>query len=173
LEVFEAIQNRRSVRAFTSKVVSQEDIEKLIDATRWAPSAGNIQPWEFVVIRDEDVKRGLSIAALDQLFIEQAPVVIVVCANESRSEWGYGERGKTLYCLQDTAAATQNLLLAAHAMGLGACWVGAFYEQEVRKGLDIPLGIKPVAIVPVGYPAETPVTRQRRPIDEIVHENYF
>ena len=173
MDLFKAIQDRRSVRVYTDEEVSQEDIEKLIDAARWAPSAGNIQPWEFVVVRDEDVKRGLSIAALDQLFIEQAPVVIVVCANESRSEWGYGERGKTLYCLQDTAAATQNLLLAAHAKGLGACWVGAFYEQEVRKVLDIPMGVRPVAIVPVGYPAETPTPRQRRPMEEIVHENYF
>jgi len=174
LDVFEAIKNRRSIRAYTSKEVSEEEeVKKLIDAARWAPSAGNIQPWEFVIVRDAEIKRGLSVAALDQTFIEEAPVVIVVCANEMLSAWGYGHRGATLYCLQDTAAAIQNLLLAAYAMGLGTCWIGAFHEEEVRKVLDVPRGIRPVAIVPVGHPAEKPAARSRRPMSETVHYEKF
>jgi len=171
--VFEAIRNRRSIRAYTSKEVSEEEVKKLIDAARWAPSAGNIQPWEFVIVRDAKIKRGLSVAALDQTFIEEAPVVIVVCANEMRSAWGYGHRGATLYCLQDTAAAIQNLLLAAHALGLSTCWIGAFQEEDARQVLNLPRGVRPVAIIPVGHPAEKPMAPSRRPISEIVHYESF
>jgi len=167
--VFEAIKSRRSIRAYTRKEVPEEDVEKLIDAARWAPSAGNIQPWEFIVVRDTAIKRRLSTAALDQTFIEEAPVVIVVCANEMQSGWGYGSRGVNLYCLQDTAAAIQNILLAACALGLGTCWVGAFQEEEARAALKVPRGVRPIAIIPVGHPAERPEPRFRRSIKEIIH----
>jgi len=173
LELFEAIRGRRSVRRFQEKDVPQELITQLIDAARWAPSAGNLQPWEFVVVRDPELKKALARAALNQMFIAQAPVVIVVCADEIRSGSVYGPRGSTLYCIQDTAAATQNLLLAAHALGLGACWVGAFSEDEVRRVLGIPLGVRPVAIVPVGYPAERPRPPRRRELGEIIHHEGF
>jgi len=173
MDVFEAIKGRRSVRAFTNQPVSSEEITKLIDAARHAPSAGNIQPWEFVIVRDPKIKRGLSAAALDQTFIEEAPVVIVVCANQLRSRSRYESRGVNLYCLQDTAAATQNMLLAAYALGLATCWVGAFQEEEARKGLNIPSGVRPVAIIPIGYPAEKPMSRSRRPLSEIVHYETF
>jgi len=173
LELFEAIKTRRSVRAFTEEEISEDVVQKLIDAARRAPSAGNIQPWEFVIVRKHEIKRMLAEAALNQTFIEEAPVVIVVCADQTRSGRGYGSRGATLYCIQDTAAATQNLLLAATALGLGACWVGAFYEEKVSKALNIPSGVRPVAIVPVGYPAEKASSRPRRPISEIVHYETF
>jgi len=173
LDVFEAIKSRRSVRAFTNEPISDAEVEKLIDAARWAPSAGNIQPWEFGVVRDPEIKRGLSEAALNQAFIEEAPVVIVVCANVWRSGQGYGSRGVNLYCLQDTGAATQNMLLAAQAMGLATCWVGAFQEEEARKVLSIPTGVRPVAIIPVGHAAEKPRVRSRRPLSEIVHRETF
>jgi len=173
VDVLEAIKSRRSVRAFTNKPVSDEEVMKLIDAARWAPSAGNIQPWEFVIVRNPEIKRGLSAAALDQTFIEEAPVVIVVCANQLRSGSGYGSRGVNLYCLQDTAAAIQNMLLAAHALGLATCWIGAFYEEEARKVLHIPNGVRPIAIIPVGHPAEKPEVPDRRPLNEIVHHETF
>lgn len=173
MDVFEAIKNRRSARAFTHEPVSEEEVMKLIDAATWAPSAGNIQPWEFVVVRDPEIKRGLSAAALDQTFIEEAPVVIVVCANQLRSGSGYESRGADLYCLQDTAAATQNMLLAAHALGLATCWVGAFQEEEAKKVLNIPNGVRPVAIIPVGHSAEKPMARSRRPLSEIIHHETF
>ena len=150
MDVYEAIKGRRSVRAFKSDDVSPEVVDKLIDAAIQAPSAGNIQPWEFVIVRELEIKRSLVEAASGQSFIEEAPVVIVVCANENRSSQGYGTRGKTLYCLQDTASAIQNLLLYAYSIGLGTCWVGAFREEEARKALKIPSGIRPVAIIPVG-----------------------
>lgn len=173
MDVLEAIKGRRSIRAFKSENVPQETVEKLINAARLAPSAGNIQPWEFVIVRKPEIKRRLAEAALDQTFIEEAPVVIVVCANENRSSQGYGLRGKTLYCIQDTAAATQNILLTAYSLGLGTCWIGAFREEEARKILKIPYGIRPVAIIPLGYPAESPSPPSRRPISQIVHYETF
>lgn len=173
MDVFEAIKGRRSIRAYKDKDVPAEVVEKLIDAARWAPSAGNIQPWEFIVVRNPETKRKLAEAALGQYFIEEAPVVIVVCANEVRSAQGYGMRGKSLYCLQDTAAATQNLILAAYAMGLGTCWVGAFREEEAKRILKVPDGVRPVAIIPIGYQAEKPVPPMRRSIKQIVHYEEF
>ena len=173
MDVFEAIKGRRSIRVFQNRDIPPETVDRLIDAARWAPSAGNIQPWEFIIVRKPETKRKLAEAALEQTFIEEAPVVIVVCADENRSSQGYGTRGKTLYCLQDTAAATQNIHLAAYALGLGTCWVGAFREDEAKKILNIPSGVRPVAIIPVGYPAEKPQPRNRRPINQIIHYESF
>ena len=173
MDVLEAIKGRRSIRAFKNRDVPAEIVEKLIDAARWAPSAGNIQPWEFIIVRKPKIKRRLVEAALDQVFIEEAPVVIVVCANEVRSSQGYGVRGETLYCIQDTAAAIQNIHLTAYSLGLGTCWVGAFREEETREILKIPYGIRPVAIIPVGYSAEAPTPRMRKSISQIVHYETF
>ncbi|MEM1586389.1 MAG: nitroreductase family protein [Candidatus Bathyarchaeia archaeon] len=173
MDIFEVIKFRRSIRSFTREDVSDEQIEKILEAARWAPSAGNLQPWEFIVIRRPDIKREVARAALNQTFIEEAPVVIVVCANEVRSGSIYGSRGVNLYCIQDTAAAIENMLLAACAIGLGACWVGAFNEEEVRRILNVPRGIRPVAIIPIGYPSERPSPPRRRPLKEIVHHETF
>ena len=173
MDVFEAIKKRRSVRAYTSEEVTEKDVEKLIEAARLAPSAGNIQPWEFVIVTNAETKRRLSDAALHQTFIEEAPVVIIVCADVARSSWGYGSRGTNLYCLQDTAAATENMLLAAQALGLATCWVGAFHEDEVARVVNTPRNVRPVAIVPVGRPAEKPSARPKRSMREIVHYETF
>jgi len=173
MDVLEAIKGRRSIRAFKSQAVPPEIVEKLIDAARWAPSAGNIQPWEFIIVRKQEIKKRLAKAALDQTFIEEAPVVIVVCANENRSLMGYGIRGKTLYCIQDTAAAIQNILLVAYSIGLATCWIGAFREEEAREVFKIAQGVRPVAIIPVGYSDETPSPRSKRPLKQIVHYETF
>lgn len=173
MDVFEAIKNRRSIRTFERKAVSEEQVEALIDAARHAPSAGNIQPWEFVIVREPRIKHQLSVAALNQTFITEAPVVIVVCANEASSGQGYGNRGVHLYCIQDTAAATENVLLAAYAMGLGACWIGAFREEMLRKALNTPTHVRPVAIIPIGYTSQESAPRGRRAIEEIVHRETF
>jgi nitroreductase len=173
MDVFEAIKGRRSIRAYKSSKISEEGIRKLIDAARFAPSAGNAQPCEFIIVTRPEIKRRLAEAALAQSSIEEAPVLIVVCANEERSSQRYGVRGKTLYCLQDTAAAVQNILLTAYSLGLGTCWVGAFNEEDAKEILYIPSGIRPVALVPVGYPAESPRPRDMRSPDEAVHYETF
>ena len=173
MELSEAIKGRKSIRAFKKQDVPEEIVEKLIDAATWAPSAGNIQPWEFVIVRKPAIKKKLAQAALNQTFIEEVPVVIVVCANEKRSSMGYDLRGKTLYCIQDTAAATQNILLTAYSLGLGACWIGAFNEDEAKKVMNAPEEIRPVAIIPVGYANEAPSQRDRRPLSRIMHQESF
>ncbi len=174
MDLLEAIQGRRSIRFFTDKPVSEENVKTLIDAARQAPSAGNIQPWEFIIIRKTEIKRKLVAAAGHQTFIEQAAVVIVVCANTEASEEGYGSRGATLYCLQDTAAAIQNILLTAYSIGLGTCWIGAFDEEEAKKTLGIPNGVRPIAIIPVGYGTTTnPPKHPRRALSEIMHREKY
>ena len=174
MDVLEAIKGRRSVRAFESgKDVSEKTVEGLIIAAQWAPSAGNIQPWEFIVVRRPEIKKRLAEAAFNQSFIEEAPVVIVVCADENRSSEGYGQRGRTLYCIQDTAAAIQNIHLAAYSLGLGTCWVGAFKEEEASEVLSIPRGTRPVALIPVGYASKFPRPRSKRALDDIVHHEAF
>ena len=173
MDVFECIKGRRSIRAFKPDPVNEEDLKKILDAAIHAPSAGNLQSWEFIVVRDKERKRQLARAALNQTFIVEAPVVIVVCANLERSGRGYGERGRTLYCIQDTAAAIQNMLLAAYALGYGACWVGAFREDEAKKILKLPRDIRPVAIIPIGRPAESPAPRPRMPLEKVVHYEIF
>jgi nitroreductase len=172
LDVLEAIKERRSIRAYTDEKVSDEDVERLIEAARWAPSAGNTQPWAFVVVKDAETKRKLSSATL-QTLIQEAPVAIVICADANRSSRVYGSRGKNLYSIQDTAAATQNILLAAQELGLATCWVGAFREDEVAKAVKAPRNLRPVAMIAVGYPAERPVTPHRRSFNEIIHYGTF
>ncbi|MCS7385602.1 MAG: nitroreductase family protein [Candidatus Methanomethylicota archaeon] len=169
MDLFEAIKGRRSIRRFVRKEVPEEHVKRILEAAIWAPSAGNLQPWEFIIIRDEKVKTEIARAALGQMWITEAPVVVVVCANELRSARHYGERGRSLYCIQDTAAATQNMLLAAHALGYGTCWVGAFLENEVKQVLNLPEHVRPVAIIPIGVPGEKPAPRPRIPLNQVVH----
>jgi nitroreductase len=173
MDVFEAIKGRRSIRGFKPEPVKDDDLQKILDAGRLAPSAGNCQPSELVVVKDPPLKRRLSSAALEQIFIAEAPVVIVVCANIPRTSRRYGRRGQELYCIQDTAAATQNILLTAYSLGYGTCWVGAFDEGAVADVIQVPSGVRPVAIIPLGRPAENPSLPQRRPLKDIVHMNWF
>jgi len=167
MDFLQLAQSRRSVRKFTAQAVSQEHILTLLAAMQAAPSAGNCQPWHMYVVRDEAVRAQLAEMAWRQTFIQAAPVVIVVCADLERNAQRYGERGVGLYCIQDTAAAIQNLLLCAKSLGLGACWCGAFDEQAVAEKLNMPPHLRPVAVIPVGHPDGMPDgTQNRRPLDD-------
>jgi len=170
-EFMKIVKSRRSVRSFKSEPLPDGTVEKLLEAARWAPSAGNVQPWEFFVVRNQDLKEKLGRAALGQMFLAQAPVVIVVCAVPIRSALRYKRRGEKLYCIQDTAAAAQNILLLATALGLASCWVGAFEEEAVRRVLALDHSLLPVALIPVGRGEKIPSPPPRRPLGEIVH--YF
>jgi len=173
MDLFEAIMNRRSVRVFKSDPVSEELLNKILEAAQWAPSAGNCQARDFIIVRDHEMKKELCAAALHQYLIEEAPVNVVVCANEERSARRYENRGRGLYSLLDAAAAVQNMLLAVHALGLGACWIGAFQDEEVAKALNLPEWLRPVAIIPVGYPAEKPLPTPRIPLEALVHREQY
>ncbi len=150
--MLDLIKKRCSVRKFKPHDIPQEMVESLLEAARWAPTAGNLQPWFFYVVRTLQHREALASFALNQSFVARAPVCIVVCAEPDQSARVYGSRGRELYCLQDTAAAVQNILLAAAAGGLGTCWVGAFDEKKVHAYLKMPEPRRPVAIIPVGYP---------------------
>jgi nitroreductase len=173
MDVFEAIKGRRSVREFEPTPIKEADLQKILDAARWAPSAGHCQPLELVVVKDRSQKERLACAARGQSFIAEAPVAIVVCANVSRTSRRYGRRGEELYCIQDTAAATQNIHLAAYALGYATCWVGAFDEDEAAHVIKAPAGTRPIAIVPIGKLAEEPSAPQRMPLSKIMHEDSF
>jgi len=162
-------RRRFSCRSFTAEPVPRSVIEDLLEAARWAPSGGNVQPWRFLVVLDRATRDALAAAAWRQRFVASAPVVIVVCALPELSARTYGQRGRELYCLQDTAAATQNLLLAATELGLGTCWVGAFDEAAAARALRLPPDWRPVAMVPIGVPATDPPPRRSRfPLSEVV-----
>jgi nitroreductase len=167
MELIDAIMGRRSIRKYQDKDISNDKILKMLDAARWAPSSGNTQTWRFYVVKNSEVKRKLSSAALNQRHIRDAPVVIVITYDMQEMYSAYRERGVNLYAIQDAAAATQNMLLRAYDLGIATCWVGAFDEAEASKILNLPGHIRPVAIVTVGYPAEEE-TSSRKPLESVV-----
>ena len=173
MELSEAIMNRRSIRKYKDTPVNDDQIDKIIEAGVWAPSAGNMQGWEVIVVKDHNTKVRIAVACYIREFISQAPVVLVMCAYKRRSGATYGDRGRDLYCIQDAACAAQNMLLTIHDLGLGACWNGAFDEDSVSDLLGIPEGVRPVAIITVGYADEEPVPPQRLEVEEFIHREKY
>lgn len=161
--------DRYSCRSFHEKEVPEEYIEAILKAGIWAPSAGNLQPWKFIVIKNKKLKEKLVEVAYGQEFISQAPFVIVVIALPEESAIRYGDRGRFLYSIQDTAAAIENMLLQGSILGIGSCWVGAFSEEKAKKVLNLKEYEKPVAILPFGFPKEFPEPlRKRKDLNKVV-----
>jgi nitroreductase len=160
MNILDAIKKRRSIRYFHQKEIPEELIDKLTESLIWAPSAGNLQSRKFYFIRDEAVKIKVAEAALNQGFIAEAPLVIVGCT-DSHVAGKYGERGVTLYSIQDVACSIMAMILVAFDNKLGTCWVGAFREEELTRILNLPMNLKPVVIIPVGYPSKNPSPPQR------------
>ncbi len=155
MELQESIRSRRSVRKYWKKPIPDEVIRQILAAGMDAPSAGNLQSRHFYVVSDDTLKRSLGAAAYDQNFVSEASVVVVVCM-DNRISAEYGKRGVDLYAIMDCAASIQNMLLLAHSLGVGTCWVGAFDERKVSELLNLPARFRPIAIIPHGYPAESP-----------------
>ena len=153
MDILKAIKERRSIRNFQKKDIPKEIVDKLIDALIWAPSAGNLQARKFFFVKDAKLKEDIAAAALNQDFIAESPLVIVGCT-DSRISSRYGERGVYLYSIQDVAASIMGMMLVAHENGLGTVWVSAFREEEVFDLLKLPGNLRPVSIVPVGYPVK-------------------
>lgn len=154
--VLEAIKSRRSVRKYLDLPVEFEKVGRILDAGRMAPSAGNLQPWKFILVMEPKQRLEVAEACLEQYWIASAPVQIVVCAEPSRSERYYAKKG-VRYATLDAAAAIQNMLLAAHGQGLGSCWISAVEETMLRKVCGIPDDVIPVAVITIGYADEKPV----------------
>ena len=169
MELFEAIRHRYSVRAFQHAPVSEPAVTAILDAANNAPSAGNLQAYEIVIVRDAARKRELAKVSWEQYFLAEAPVVLVFCANPDRNRAKYGVRGTERYCVQDASIACAYAQLAATALGLGTCWIGAFDEADVHRIINAPAAWRPVAILPVGVPADAPKPRGRRALAELGH----
>ena len=169
MELFEVFAARHSIRAFTDQPVPDEALGKIFEAVNRAPSAGNLQAFEIYQVTKAEHKEALMRASYDQEFLAQAPLVLVFCAAPARSAVRYTERGETLYCIQDATIACTYAILAATALGLGTVWVGAFDEDAVHRVIGAPPGHRPIAMLPIGYPTQTPRIRPRRALEDIVH----
>ena len=168
MKVMEAIAERRSIRSFSGRPVEEEKLLRILEAGRLAPSARNMQDWKFVVVKDPGLRRRLAEAARNQEFVAQAPIVIAACGT-SDYVMTCGQHTYTI----DVAIAVDHMTLAAVEEGLGTCWIGAFYEDKVKGILGVPQTVRVVALLPMGYPAETANTAEgmpkpRKPLEEIV-----
>ena len=164
MDALEAIKQRRSVRGFRPDPVERELIEQLVDCGRLAPTAVAIEPWEFVVVTNEEMRTRIADTTDYGKFIAEAPACIAVFCKD------------TTYYLEDGCAATENILLAAAALGLGACWVAGDkkrYADEVRRLLAVPEGYRLVSLLPVGYPADSPAAKRKRALDDVLHWEQF
>ncbi|MDH4156191.1 MAG: nitroreductase family protein [candidate division Zixibacteria bacterium] len=169
MDAIEAIHTRRSIRKFTDRPVAPEMIEKLLRAAMAAPSANNQQPWQFVVIDDRAILDRVPDVHPYAAMCRQAPVSVLVCGDKNLDE----DCG---FWVQDCSAATQNLLLAAHALGLAAVWTGFYPIEErvvgMRKLLGLPENIIPLALVPIGYGAEKKPREDRYRPDRVHHNGW-
>jgi len=173
MDAIDCIYSRRSCRKFLQKPMDFQTVLDLIEAGTKAPSLGNIQDYRFVIVSDQDKINHIAEHCTEQYWIAEAPLLIVVASDTERSEEYYGLRGQRLYSIQNASAATQNILLAAHAKGLGACWIGSFDEEYVQDALNMPEHIRPQAIIPVGYPAKSPQKRHEHAIRMFVGFNAY
>jgi len=178
MEVIEAIKTRRSIRRYKTTRVNNKTIELILEAARWAPSWSNTQCWKFVVVRDSHIKAKLADTlgenpATDA--IRSAPVVIVACAELGKAGYKQGEltTDKGDWYMFDVALAMQNLVLAAHSLGLGTVHVGRFDAKKAEGILEVPQGFRVVKMTPLGYPDQEPKPRPRNELSEIVFNNKY
>ena len=170
MDFFELIRARCSIRAYQPRPVEAGKLTRILEAANRAPSAGNLQAYKIVIVHDAATRKALSRAALHQDSLAQAPVVLAFLAHLDASAAKYGNRGATLYSLQDATIACAYAQLAASALGLGSVWVGAFNDEAVGDALKVRAGWRPVGLLSIGYPAETPEPTSRRPLNELVEE---
>ena len=171
-DFFHFLKSRSSVRSYERDPLSEEEIEYILTCVATAPSAGNLESWDVIIVTDEEVRAALSQAAFDQLHVGQVAAVFVVCANYVRSMSRYGERG-ILYGLEDAVIACTYMMLAAHAKKLQTCWTGAFDDDEVRGILDLPQHIRPIALLAVGKGHPPAVLTGRMAPGEHVHRDVW
>jgi len=165
ISIYDLISLRKSVRNFSDKDIPEEVTTRILQAARLAPSASNRQEWRFVVVRDAKTRAKLAQAAREQTFVGEAPVVLACCAETDEHRMTCNQ-----YCYPiDVAIAIDHITLCAVAEGLGTCWIGAFYEDQVKEILGIPDEIRVVELLPLGYPADpSPKAKQRLPLETIV-----
>jgi len=169
MDVFTAISQRSSVRAYKATDVEEDKLKKVLEAARLSPSASNRQDWKFIVVKNKETRKKLAKAAFGQSFIGEAPVVIVACGMEPKAMLACGQPMHTV----DVSIAFAYMILQAYELGLGTCWIGAFNEDETKKILSIPEHVRVVAMTPLGYPNQPPSQKSRKTLDQIVcYEKY-
>ena len=168
MEVLEAIETRRSVRKFKPVEIPEEDLMKILEAGRLAPSAGNRQPWRFVVVRDAATRKKLAVAAREQLWTGDAGVMIAALAVSPDTPRVY-----TRWLERDPMSAVEHMVLAAWSLGYGSCWIGAFTEEKVKEILEVPEGMKVLCLLPIWVPDESPEPKGRMPFEEIFHDGKY
>lgn len=173
MDFFETVLNRHSVRQFLDTDIEKSKLDRILETVNAAPSAGDLQGFEVVLVGNLETKNALAVASYNQPHIVQAPAVLVFCANHLLSGSKYGQRGADLYAVQDATIAAAYCQLAATAEGLASVWVGAFDTAAVASAVGTPDHITPVAIIPIGYPAEVPTATPRRRLADLVHIGKF
>ncbi|MHB1001156.1 MAG: nitroreductase family protein [Armatimonadota bacterium] len=173
MNCLDLILKRHSVRSFQTRNIEQEKLDIILHAIDSAPSAGNLQGYEVVLVQNSDTKGLLAKASYGQEFITQAPIVLVFCADHLLSASKYGKRGAELYSIQDATIAAAYCQLTATSLALATVWVGAFDPDVVSKAINTPDKITPVAIIPIGYPGEEPKSQSRREINDLVRRESF
>jgi nitroreductase len=168
MNVIEAIETRRSVRKFKPEPIKDEDINKIMRAAQLAPSAGNKQPWRFIVVRDLESKKELAKIASNQMWIGDAGLVMVCLAMDKKSPEVYDR-----WVERDVMTAVEHMVLTAWELGYGSCWIGAFPQGSVKSFLKIPDGMTVISLLPIGVPDQTPSPRKRKPLDELFYSEQY
>ncbi len=166
MDILELIKSRRSIREFTAEPVAEADINRILEAGRWAPSANNSQPCKFIVVRRQEARQRLADVMPTGYFLPAAQVAVAVVVDPEASK----------RCIEDGAAATQNMLLEAHSLGLGACWIGCYgTEKEVggKEVLEIPEEERLQCVIAIGRPAESPEAKERKPLEEMTFKEKY
>jgi len=168
MNVIEAIKSRISIRKYKSEPIPDEDLIKILEAAQLAPSAGNRQPWKFIIVKDEEIKMRLSEKANNQIWIGNAGVIVAALAMDKKDPTVY-ER----WVERDVMTAVEHMVLAAWELGYGTCWIGAFNQKEVKELLDIPKEMTVINLLPIGVPDQSPEPRGRKPFEEVFFENKY
>jgi nitroreductase len=165
---FDLLKKRRSIRAFKTEKVNDSKLNKILQACDMAPSAAGLQSFEIYQVKNKEIKKNLVSAAKDQVFISEAPLLLVFCANPTRSVDRFGERSN-LFSVQDASIATAYAQLTTYVLGLSTVWVGAFDEKKVSEILHLPEGQRPIALLPIGHANEKPKDKSMRGIKDLLH----
>jgi len=163
MDLYESIKSRYSVRSYLNKPVEQKNLDRILDAARLAPSGSNRQPWKFVVVRDAETRKKLVSVCSNQEFVGEAPVVIAAVGLMPDRVMSCSVPGDPV----DVAIALEHVALAATAEGLGSCWIGSFNQDQIRTLLNIPANAKVIEVMTLGYPADHPGPKTRKPISEL------
>jgi len=181
VDFFKVVESRRSIRRFKNQEVPNKLMEKVLNSGKMAPSGGNMQPWEFIIVKEKYIISKIIESTFvgfqkkcrsKQDWIGTASLLIIVCADLKRTVSRYSEMGKEI-ALLDTAASIENILLASTALGLGCCWVSGFDKQKLSVILKLPRLIVPIAILPLGYPEDIPASPHKFSLKEIIHFERF